>query len=61
MAYNKSFTQRDYNTLVDSLDTALAVFEKSDDPEAALKDFVNNHYFTVWRAMTPEVTNGDRQ
>lgn len=58
MTYNKSFTQQDYNTLVVSLDTALAVFEKSADPEAALSDFVNNHYFKVWRAMSPPVTSG---
>ena len=51
MAYDKRFTQEDYSTLVNSLDEALAVFEKSDDPEAALKDFVLNHYFKVWRAM----------
>lgn len=60
VSYNKSFTQQDYNTLVDSLDTAMAVFEKSADPEAALKDFVLNHYFKVWRAMSPAVTNGER-
>ena len=59
MSYNKSFTQQDYNTLVDSLDTALAVFAKSADPEAALKDFVLNHYFTVWRAISPPVSNGE--
>lgn len=60
MSYNKSFTQQDYNTLVDSLDTALAVFAKSADPEAALKDFVLNHYFKIWRAMAPAVPNGER-
>jgi hypothetical protein len=36
--------------LVDSLDAAFAVFNAtSDNPEAALKDFVTNHYFKVWR------------
>lgn len=59
MSYDKRFTQKDYNTLVDSLDAALAVFEKSDDPEAELKDFVLNHYFKVWRAMSPAVTEYD--
>lgn len=54
MSYDKRFTQKDYNTLVDSLDKALAVFEDTaDDPEGALKDFVLNHYFKVWRAMSP--------
>lgn len=54
MTYDKRFTQKDYSTLVDALDTALAVFEKSDNPEAALRDFVENHYFKVWRAMAPQ-------
>jgi hypothetical protein len=60
MGYNKKFTQQDYGTLVGSLDMALAIFEKSDNPEAALKDFVLNHYFKVWRAMAPKVPNGER-
>lgn len=59
MSYDRRFTQEDYNTLVDSLDTALAVFKRtSSDPDAALKDFVLNHYFKVWRAMSPEEVGG---
>lgn len=61
MSYNKSFTQDDYNTLVGSLDTALTVFAKSNDPEAALKDFFLNHYLTVWRPMAPPIPNGERE
>lgn len=53
------FSQTDYSKLVTSLDQALAVFqEKSSNPEAALRDFVENHYFKVWRAMAPRDTAG---
>ena len=54
----QKFTQKDYNTLVDSLDAALAVFRDTTSTEAkeqaALLDFVTNHYFKVWRAMAPD-------
>jgi len=51
----QTFTQRDYNALVDSLDVALGVFLKLGNTEtqaqSALKDFVSEHYCKVWRAM----------
>lgn len=54
----QTFTQRDYNTLVESLDKALEVFRDTtkdeDKAQAALQDFVVNHYFQVWRAMAPQ-------
>jgi hypothetical protein len=59
VSYDKKFTQKDYKKLVDALDTALTVFKDSSNPDAALQDFVLNHYFKVWRAMSPSPT-GDR-
>lgn len=51
-ALGPKFIQADYNSLVDSLDKALAVFQRTAaDPEEALKDFVLTHYFKVWRGM----------
>lgn len=56
----QTFTQRDYNTLVDSLDIALGVFSKlgktEDEAQAALKDFVSEHYCKVWRVMETDET-----
>jgi hypothetical protein len=57
MSYDKRFTQKDYATLVEALDSALQVFkdqgQSDDDAEDSLDDFVRNHYFKVWRAMAP--------
>lgn len=54
MAYDKKFTYTEYGKLVGSLDEALAVFEATtptkETAEAALQDFITNHYFKVWRA-----------
>ncbi len=51
---HKSFTQNDYSAIVRALDEALAVFERSTPtPEDALKAFVCDHYFKIWRGMTP--------
>jgi hypothetical protein len=48
------FDQADYNTVVESLDKALAVFKRcSEDPEEAFRKFVEMHYFAVWRMMNP--------
>lgn len=51
----QKFTQREYSDLVDSLDVALGVFLKLGKTEveaqAALKDFVSDHYCKVWRPM----------
>lgn len=53
------FSQVDYNKLVTSLDAALSVFqETASNPEAALLDFVENHYLKVWRSVSPSLPNG---
>jgi hypothetical protein len=61
MADLQPFTQKQYSEIVEALDAALAVFERSTpDAEAALEAFVCNHYFKIWRGMTPRktLTNG---
>lgn len=49
------FTQKDYNRIVDALDEAIQVFidqgKDEDDAQAALKSFIDSHYFAVWRAI----------
>lgn len=50
----KHFSQEDYNAITNALDTAFKVFEAtSENPEAAMRSFIDSHYFTVWRAMKP--------
>jgi len=57
-AEERSFTQKDYNILVDNLDRAVAVFldlGKSElDAREALANFVAGHYSKFWRAMMTE-------
>lgn len=52
----KPFTPKEYRTLVNALDMALIAFQETtvDDAaaEAALKDFILEHYFKVWRGMS---------
>jgi hypothetical protein len=52
------FTQRDYNQLIDALDTAMSVllsFNKSeDDAKKWLADFLLTHYLRAWRRTSED-------
>lgn len=55
--YDKKFTQAEYSAIVDALDKAFDAFRaitKSDvQAETMMREFIEQHYFAVWRAMAP--------
>ena len=58
MSHDQRFTQRDYGEIIDALDKAFEVFKRESKndltAEAAMRAFVLNHYFAVWRAMATQ-------
>lgn len=51
----RPFVQDDYNEIVYALDKAMLALRKlgksEDEARVMLKDFINGHYFPIWRKL----------